>query len=120
MILGMQASPSLRRRALAVLALANPAHKAAEALALHQAVEAGEAPLGADEALATEDNLPPLPGRPARPALVPAHQVPTRSPFTLAGRAALLHAICHIEFNAIKIEFNEDFVSDIQATCPLG
>jgi uncharacterized ferritin-like protein (DUF455 family) len=34
---------------------------------------------------------------------VPADQVPRRSPFTLAGRAALLHAICHIEFNAINL-----------------
>jgi uncharacterized ferritin-like protein (DUF455 family) len=29
--------------------------------------------------------------------------VPQRSPFTLAGRAALLHAIVHIEFNAINL-----------------
>jgi uncharacterized ferritin-like protein (DUF455 family) len=29
--------------------------------------------------------------------------VPTRSPFTLEGRAALLHAIAHIEFNAINL-----------------
>jgi uncharacterized ferritin-like protein (DUF455 family) len=34
---------------------------------------------------------------------VPAKEVPTRSPFTLEGRAALLHAICHIEFNAINL-----------------
>jgi uncharacterized ferritin-like protein (DUF455 family) len=29
--------------------------------------------------------------------------VPARSPFTPDGRAALLHAICHIEFNAINL-----------------
>jgi uncharacterized ferritin-like protein (DUF455 family) len=34
---------------------------------------------------------------------VPAKDVPSRSPFTLEGRAALLHAICHIEFNAINL-----------------
>jgi uncharacterized ferritin-like protein (DUF455 family) len=34
---------------------------------------------------------------------VPADQVPRRSPFTLEGRAALLHAIAHIEFNAINL-----------------
>ena len=44
-----------------------------------------------------------MPGRPERPHLVPAKQVPSRSPFTLEGRAALLHAICHIEFNAINL-----------------
>ena len=44
-----------------------------------------------------------LPGRPQRPVLIHPGQVPTRSPHTLAGRAALLHAICHIEFNAINL-----------------
>ncbi len=44
-----------------------------------------------------------LPGRPARPHLVPPDQVPRRSPFTATGRAALLHAIAHIEFNAINL-----------------
>jgi uncharacterized ferritin-like protein (DUF455 family) len=29
--------------------------------------------------------------------------VPSRSPFTVDGRAALIHAICHIEFNAINL-----------------
>lgn len=57
-----------------------------------------------DEAIAlTPEEAATLPGRPARPALVPAKQVPSRSPFTLEGRAALLHAICHIEFNAINL-----------------
>ena len=44
-----------------------------------------------------------MPGRPERPHLVSATQVPARSPFTPEGRAALLHAICHIEFNAINL-----------------
>jgi uncharacterized ferritin-like protein (DUF455 family) len=44
-----------------------------------------------------------LPGRPVRPVLVRADAVPTRSPFTPQGRAALLHAIAHIEFNAINL-----------------
>jgi len=43
------------------------------------------------------------PGRPARPELVPPKDVPSRTPFTLEGRAALLHAIAHIEFNAINL-----------------
>lgn len=47
-----------------------------------------------------------LPGRPAQPMLVPPMQVPHRSPFTVEGLAALVHAICHIEFNAIKIVVN--------------
>jgi uncharacterized ferritin-like protein (DUF455 family) len=44
-----------------------------------------------------------LPGRPALPCLVAAAQVPRRSPSTPEGRAAMLHAIAHIEFNAINL-----------------
>ena len=44
-----------------------------------------------------------LPGRPERPRLIEPGRVPARSPFTAEGRAALVHAICHIEFNAINL-----------------
>lgn len=44
-----------------------------------------------------------VPGRPERPVRVSATAVPTRSPFTDEGRAALVHSICHIEFNAINL-----------------
>lgn len=43
------------------------------------------------------------PGRPERPEVIDATQVPRRSPHTTAGHAALLHAIAHIEFNAINL-----------------
>ena len=43
------------------------------------------------------------PGRPALPALVHAAKVPRRAPSTLEGRAAMVHSICHIEFNAINL-----------------
>lgn len=46
---------------------------------------------------------PALPGRPDRPRLVPPGEVPSRSPHTVQGRAALIHAVCHIEFNAINL-----------------
>ena len=42
-------------------------------------------------------------GRPPRPRLVDPATLPRRSPFTTAGRAALLHAVAHIEFNAINL-----------------
>ena len=42
------------------------------------------------------------PGHPNRPTLTHPAKVPRRSPLTLEGRAAMVHAICHIEFNAIK------------------
>jgi uncharacterized ferritin-like protein (DUF455 family) len=43
------------------------------------------------------------PGAPARPQVIKPLQVDKRSPFTLDGHAALVHAICHIEFNAINL-----------------
>ncbi len=44
-----------------------------------------------------------LPGRPAAPERVPPAQVPHRSMATVEGRAALLHALAHIEFNAVNL-----------------
>ena len=44
-----------------------------------------------------------LPGCPARPELRTHLDMPKRSPFTTAGLAALLHAVTHIEFNAINL-----------------
>ena len=87
----------LRSEALRLLQLADPVAKAAAVRALG----AGPLPrLDADAALAEPSGLP---GRPVRPRLVPPKDVPTRSPFTLEGRCALLHAITHIEFNAINL-----------------
>lgn len=45
----------------------------------------------------------PIPGRPARPELVSPLQVKHRSMRTVEGRAALIHALAHIEFNAINL-----------------
>jgi uncharacterized ferritin-like protein (DUF455 family) len=57
--------------------------------------------------LSADAVLPPpageFPGRPTHPILTDPARVPQRSPFTVEGRAALLHAICHIEFNAIHL-----------------
>ncbi len=100
--------PSLRHQALQILLVSSPQDKAATALALQAATSQADPPVLDDaartEAIAlTGEQSAAMPGRPARPALVPAKQVPSRSPFTLEGRAALLHAICHIEFNAINL-----------------
>ena len=43
------------------------------------------------------------PGRPARPRLVEPRDVPKRKPGSRSGQAALVHAIAHIEFNAINL-----------------
>ncbi len=42
-------------------------------------------------------------GRPPRPELVPPARVPRRRLGSPQGRAAMLHAIAHIEFNAINL-----------------
>lgn len=42
-------------------------------------------------------------GRPARPRLVPGARVGRRGVGTAAGRAVMIHAIVHIEFNAINL-----------------
>ena len=42
-------------------------------------------------------------GRPERPHCIPPAELPQRRAVDLAGRAALLHAIAHIEFNAINL-----------------
>ena len=94
-ILGMET----RTRALEVLRLTDPTDKVRQTQALAQAARDG---LRLDPQWSAEDPGG-LPGRPARPPLVTAVQVPKRSAFTTEGRAALLHAICHIEFNAINL-----------------
>ena len=96
MILGM----SLRPRALALLELSDPAAKAEKTRALFAAVQLGQVALDSQAEIATP---PSLPGRPSLPRLVAATEVPRRSPFTPQGRAALIHSICHIEFNAINL-----------------
>ncbi|WP_101048206.1 ferritin-like domain-containing protein [Macromonas nakdongensis] len=110
----MHAFPSdptgeLRRAALAALACPDPAGKCAQVDALWAQAEA--LPLDADTPLADGAAREPalaaalaaLPGRPPRPRLIEPGRVPQRSPFTPEGHAALVHAICHIEFNAINL-----------------
>ena len=46
------------------------------------------------------------PARPSRPQLKPPGQVPRRRLGTAPGRFALLHAVAHIEFNAIDLAFD--------------
>ncbi len=46
------------------------------------------------------------PGRPAQPELVAPGKVPRRRLGTVTGRAALLHAVAHIEFNAINLAWD--------------
>jgi uncharacterized ferritin-like protein (DUF455 family) len=87
----------LRHEALRLLQLADPTEKAQ---AVRTLWAEAPLPLQPDAVIAGPEELP---GRPERPRLVPPKEVPARSPFTLEGRAGLLHAIAHIEFNAINL-----------------
>ena len=95
-----QPRPLLRAQAADALCVSDPAHKVRAVQALWH--------LRAQCVLHV-DQTPPLPagaicpGRPARPVLKPPKEVPTRTPFTQDGLAALMHAVCHIEFNAINL-----------------
>jgi len=43
------------------------------------------------------------PGRPEKPDLISPRDLPKRSAFTDEGKAALIHSLAHIEFNAINL-----------------
>lgn len=95
-----RAAPDLASAAVGVLSAAEPAAKVALSHAAAQAWRAGDLPVG---------NATP-PDRPARPALPPL-VAPTavkrrRVTGAPAGRIALLHAIAHIELNAIDLAWD--------------
>lgn len=87
----------MRRRALELLMHDEPAAKAS---AVRRWVQSPSAPIDADTLWPEPDGLP---GRPARPRLVAPAALAARSAFTREGRAALLHALAHIEFNAVNL-----------------
>jgi uncharacterized ferritin-like protein (DUF455 family) len=49
---------------------------------------------------------PEAPSRPARPELLAPRDVPRRRPGSAAGRLALLHAVAHIELNAVDLHWD--------------
>lgn len=92
------ATPELRQLALKALLQPDPQQKVLLAHSLH----AQAATLSIADQLHI-DAPAGLPGCPARPELRSHLDVPKRSPYTPAGLAALLHAVTHIEFNAINL-----------------
>jgi uncharacterized ferritin-like protein (DUF455 family) len=83
-----------RAAAFQALLARDPAHK----VRLTRAAQAAPDVTGSGRAFSAI-----LPGRPDRPVLVHPARVPQRGLGTPAGRAALVHAIAHIEFNAINL-----------------
>jgi uncharacterized ferritin-like protein (DUF455 family) len=82
---------------------ADPAEKLRLTHATWQALLRGE--LSADPASPPPEPIG-APGRPAKPPLVNARQVPQRGLGSEEGRAALVHAVAHIEFNAINLAWD--------------
>ena len=86
---------TLRCLALDLLVTADPDEKARRTRAMDTAL-----PVGADADIPARGIIP---GRPARPLLVPHTGLSKRSVHTTEGRAALIHALAHIELNAIDL-----------------
>ncbi len=95
---------SLAERAVEVLTTADGRTKAAlthRHAADWRASRAAGAPLPLGRA------EPPLrPARPEKPELLPPRDVPRRRPGSPQGRIALLHALAHIELNAVDLHWD--------------
>lgn len=86
---------SLRHQALQLLLCCDPNLKAAGARQLDE-----HSVIDADEVIAEVAGIP---GRPPLPQLLAHTQLKQRSVSSLRGRATLIHAITHIELNAIDL-----------------
>jgi uncharacterized ferritin-like protein (DUF455 family) len=96
----MRDLPELRAQALAWLLEPDPRTKAAGVAAMARAFAGGLLRLDSGAALASDGVIP---GRPLRPELVHPRLVARRSMATREGRAGLVHALAHIEFNAVNL-----------------
>lgn len=94
----------LRALALRVLQLKQPDEKLTAMRALYRMGQNGQVCLDADIDWGTDEVLNhECPGRPERPELIPATQTLRRGMNSLEGRAIMVHALAHIEFNAINL-----------------
>lgn len=94
------ASRSLFDAARDVLATGGVAEKPVAARAMAAAFGRGE--LGIPDDAPSPEPIR-MPGRPATPKLVHPRELPRRGFGSHAGRAAFIHAVAHIEFNAIDL-----------------
>jgi uncharacterized ferritin-like protein (DUF455 family) len=92
----------LRNHAVYCLQISNPVEKTIATQALWDSLQADGVQI-ASTILPTIDTNKALPGRPEKPELVPPLAVKRRAMNTVEGRSALLHALAHIEFNAINL-----------------
>jgi uncharacterized ferritin-like protein (DUF455 family)/glycerate-2-kinase len=98
--LSARRQPGVQAMALRALQVRDPARKCACAERLLEAWRAGGLAIAPDDPPPTRIEIP---GRPERPQLIRPQDLPRRGLHTLRGRQALLHAVTHIEFNAINL-----------------
>jgi uncharacterized ferritin-like protein (DUF455 family) len=105
-----QPAPTLTAAAVTVLTAADPAEKCRLTQAHAQAWR--------DGAITAIGTVPPpaRPARPAHPALRPPREMPKRSTGPGKGRLGLLHALAHIELNAIDLAW--DLIARFAAEAP--
>jgi uncharacterized ferritin-like protein (DUF455 family) len=97
----MMKPKSLIEGAVGILRCADPARKIALSLAITEAWRSGTLPVG------KRVTLPDRPARPDRPPLLPPRDMPQRRKAGAEGsRIALLHAVAHIELNAIDLAWD--------------
>lgn len=89
-----------RATALQLLAECDPIVKAESTMVLKRHWDAQQFSLDSTVRLSS---VAAIPGRPSHPDLVSPRELERRPMNTLAGRAALIHALAHIEFNAINL-----------------
>lgn len=86
---------TIRHEALSILLESDPERKARRARELP-----ADGPCAENDIIEEPAGIP---GRPQRPSLVPHTELKQRSLRTIEGRAALIHALSHIELNAIDL-----------------
>lgn len=91
----------LRSQALLLLSIKDPRAKCLAVADLRQQYLAGAIQLN-EKAVLLDEGVD-IPGRPDAPILVNPGLVKRRSMVTAEGRAVLIHALAHIEFNAINL-----------------
>ncbi len=94
-----QDGTTLQAAALEALRCRDSTRKLALVGAMDEALRAGRLAIQTEFA----SHAPDEPGRPERPERVPPRALAPRSAASAGGHAALIHAVAHIEFNAINL-----------------
>lgn len=93
---------NLQAAAWALLNESDPAKKCAMGLSIAEQWNADKLELAIEDAAQTL----PVPGRPTKPELLPPSEMPKRKMTSEKGRLVLIHAVAHIEFNAINLAWD--------------